>query len=150
MLTPMEIQNKKFEKALVMGYDKNDVNDYMQFLSEDYETLYKQSLEQDEKIKALTKEIETYKNIDETMKNTLLVAQSTAETVQKNAYEKAELIVREAEAEAKKIIENAKKETEKYTLELEKIRHEIDIFKCKAIGMLNAQMESLNNFKSNE
>ncbi|MBQ8526272.1 MAG: DivIVA domain-containing protein [Clostridia bacterium] len=149
MLTPMEIQNKKFEKA-VMGYDKNDVNDFMLFVSEDYETLYKQSMEQEEKIKGLTKQLETYKNIDETMKNTLLVAQSTAETVQKNATEKAELIIREAEAEAKRILENAKKETEKSKLELEQIRHDMDIFRCKAISMLNAQMENMKNFSIND
>ena len=89
MLTPMEIQNKKFEKA-VMGYDREDVNDFMMFLSEDYEALYKQSIESEEKIRSLTQQLETYKNMDETMKNTLLVAQSTAETVQKNASEKAE------------------------------------------------------------
>lgn len=149
MLTPMEIQNKKFDKAM-MGYDKNDVNDFIQFLSEDYEALYKQVNEQDEKLKALTKEIETYKNIDETMKNTLLVAQSTAETVQKNAAEKSELIIREAEAEAKRIIGSAKKEAEKYLMESERIRHDIDIFACKTISMLNAQIENLKKFGTNE
>ena len=50
MITPMEIQNKKFDKAM-MSYDKEDVNDFISFISEDYETLYKQALESDEKIK---------------------------------------------------------------------------------------------------
>lgn len=146
MLTPMEIQNKKFEKA-VMGYDREDVNDFMMFLSEDYEALYKQSIESEEKIRSLTQQLETYKNMDETMKNTLLVAQSTAETVQKNASEKAELIIKEAEAQAKQILENAKKEAQKCEGELARIRHDMDIFKCKAISMLNAQIDGLKKYE---
>ena len=146
MLTPMEIQNKKFEKAM-MGYDKEDVNDFISFISEDYETLYKQALESDEKIKSLQSQLETYKNMDETMKNTLLVAQSTAETLQKNATEKADIIIAEAQAEAKKIIDNAKKDAEKATAELERVRHEMDIFKCKAISMLNAQIDSMKKYE---
>ena len=146
----MEIQTKKFEKAIVGGLDKNDVMDFMQFVGEDYEKIYKQVNEQENKIKALTKEIETYKNIDETMKNTLLVAQSTAETIQKNAAEKAELTIREAEDEARRIIENAKKEAERHNIEAERIRHETDIFVCKTIGMLNAQIEGLKKFSPKE
>ena len=149
MITPMEIQNKKFEKAF-MGYDKEDVNDFISFLMEDYETLYKQSIENDEKIKGLQEQIDSYKNIDETMKNTLIVAQSTAETMQKNASEKADLIIKEAEAEARRIIDDAKKAAEKATSELEVLRHDMDIFKCKAISMLNAQIENMKRYDVND
>ena len=149
MITPLEIHNKKFEKAF-MGYDKEDVNDFISFLMEDYETLYKQSIENEEKIKGLQDQIDSYKNIDETMKNTLIVAQSTAETIQKNATEKAELIVKEAEAEARRIIEDAKKAAEKTTSELEHLRHDMDIFKCKAISMLNAQIENMKRYDVND
>lgn len=148
MLTPMEIQNKKFEKAVMGGYNKEDVNDFISFILEDYEALYKQSIEYEEKIKGLNSQIESYKNMDETMKNTLIVAQGAAETVQKNAIEKADLIVREAKEQAQKIIEDAKKDSQDAISELSKIKHEMDIFKCQAISMLNAQIENLKKYES--
>lgn len=149
MITPMEIQNKKFDKA-VMGYDKEDVNDFISFLSEDYETLYKQSIENEQKIKKLQEQVETYKNMDETMKNTLIVAQSTAETMQKNAQEKAELIIKDAEAQARNIIESAKKKADEYASASLQTKHDMDIFKCKAISMLNAQIENLQKYDVND
>lgn len=134
----------------MMGYDKEDVNDFISFLSEDYETLYKQAIENEQKIKKLQEQVETYKNMDETMKNTLIVAQSTAETMQKNAAEKAELIIKDAEVEAKKIIENAKRKAEEYTSVAAKTKNDMDIFRCKAISMLNAQIENLQKYDVNE
>ena len=79
MITPMEIQTKKFEKAVMGGYNKQDVDDYMEYILEDYEALYKQSLSADKEIKALREQIEAYKSMEETMKNSILVAQQAAE-----------------------------------------------------------------------
>ncbi len=147
MITPMEIQTKKFDKA-VMGYNKDDVDDFISYILEDYEQLYKQAMESDEKISSLNTQLETYRSMEETMKNSLLIAQSTAENVQKNAREKADIIVKDAENEAKQIIEKAKADIEKATAEYAQLRHDMDIYKCQAISMLNAQIENLKKLET--
>ncbi len=150
MLTPMEIQTKQFEKSVVGGYNKQDVDEYMSYILADYENLYKQVSVLEEKLSGLTKQLDSYKNIEETMKNSLLIAQSTAESVQRNASEKAELIVKEAEERAKEIISNANKGVEKATAELAGVKHAMDIYKCQAISMLNAQIENLKKFDAGQ
>ena len=147
MITPMEIQTKKFDKA-VMGYNKDDVDDFISYILEDYEQLYKQAMESDEKISSLNSQLETYRSMEETMKNSLLIAQSTAENVQKNAREKADIIVKDAENEAKQIIEKAKADIEKATAEYSQLRHDMVIYKCQAISMLNAQIENLKKLET--
>ena len=147
MITPMEIQTKKFDKA-VMGYNKDDVDDFISYILEDYEKLYKQAMESDEKISSLNSQLETYRSMEETMKNSLLIAQSTAENVQKNAREKADIIVKDAENEAKQIVEKAKADIEKATAEYTQLRHDMDIYKCQAISMLNAQIENLKKLET--
>lgn len=148
MLTPMEIQTKQFEKSVVGGYNKQDVDEYMSYILADYEHLYKQASILEDKLSAMNKQLESYKNIEETMKNSLLIAQSTAENVQRNASEKAELIIKEAEDKAKEIINNANIDAEKATAELANVKHAMDIYKCQAISMLNAQIENLKRFDS--
>ena len=147
MITPMEIQTKKFDKA-VMGYNKEDVDDFISFILEDYEHLYKQAIEMEEKISGMKEQIETYRNMEETMKNSLLIAQTTAENVQKNAQDKADNILKEANDEARRIVETAKKDVEKTTQELSMLQHNMDIYKCQAISMLNAQIENLKKFET--
>ncbi len=145
MITPMEIQTKKFDKG-VMGYNKEDVDDFMAYILEDYEALYKQALSSEQEIKALKEQIETYKSIEDAMNHSLIVAQQTAENLQKNAQEKADLIVKEAQAQAKEITDNANKSIESAQSELAKMQHTMDIYKCQAISMLNAQIENLQKF----
>ena len=148
MITPMEIQTKKFDKSVMGGYNKQDVDDFMEYILEDYEQLYKQSLCAEQEIKALKEQLETYKAMEDTMKNSLIVAQQTAENLQKTATEKADVIVKEAQAQAKDIIDSANKNIEKSQSELSKMQHTMDIYKCQAISMLNAQIENLQKFET--
>ena len=43
MLTPQQIQDISFEKALFGGYDMDSVDDILEPLTEDYVTLYKEN-----------------------------------------------------------------------------------------------------------
>lgn len=51
MLTPIDIDNYAFKKAKLGGYDINSVEEFMEMLSIDYETLYKENLQLKEDIK---------------------------------------------------------------------------------------------------
>lgn len=148
MITPMEIQTKKFEKSVMGGYNKQDVDDYMEYILEDYETLYKQSLSADKEIKALREQIESFKSMEETLKNSIMIAQQTAESVEANAKERADIIIKEAEAKAREITENANKSIEQSVKDLAQMQRTMDVYKCQAISMLNAQIESLQKFET--
>ena len=45
MLTPLEIENKTFNKQVVNGYSTNEVHEFMTALLKDYEQLYKENIE---------------------------------------------------------------------------------------------------------
>ena len=45
MLTPVDIENKVFKKAKIGGYDIDDVEDFLEKIIDDYETLYKKANE---------------------------------------------------------------------------------------------------------
>ena len=85
MITPLDIQTKSFSNA-AMGYKKAEVDAFFEELLRDYEALYKSSNESNAKIKELTKLVDSYKGMEETMKNTLVVAQSSAEQLTASAH----------------------------------------------------------------
>ncbi len=147
MMTPMEIQTKQFDKAM-MGYNKEDVDSFLDCITECYEALYNQAKDSERQIEALNEKLEFYKNIEDAMNQSLIAAQQTAETLQKSAEEKADLIVREAELKAKEITENANKSIAEAQSALAKMQHTMDIYKCQAISMLNAQIENLQKFEA--
>lgn len=142
MLTPLDIQNKKFTSG-AMGYKKAEVEEFLELVLRDYETMYKKNIDLSDKVNMLNNALEHYKAIEDTMQNALLVAQSTGDELRKNAEEKARLIVEAAEKQAKEITEHAVYSVSEATKEAEGIRKSTELFKARMIGMLTSQLESL-------
>lgn len=144
MLTPLDIENKKFKKRL-FGYSELEVEEFLTKVVENYERLYRENIEFKDKIAVLNEGIQHYKNIEETLQNTLLVAQTTSEEVKKSAYEKAENIIKEAEYKAKMIISDANQQVTKINYQYEEIKRAYKIFKAKLESMFQAQLEILQD-----
>ena len=60
MLTPQQIQDISFEKALFGGYDMDSVDDILEPLTEDYVTLYKENSVLKSKMRILVEKLEEY------------------------------------------------------------------------------------------
>ena len=117
MLTPLDIENKRFSKTL-KGYNVDEVDDFLDELTIDYEKLYKENAELREQIEENKKDLEHYKSVEHTLQNTLVMAQTTADDIKANAQTRAEQIVRDAQSEARRATEEITKE-ESQQLELQ-------------------------------
>lgn len=143
MLTPLEIENKKFAKQMVNGYSVDEVDEFLDILTADYEKMYKENTESRDKIEGLNKELEHYKNIESTLQSTLLMAQSTAEEVKNIARQQADQIISEAKSMAGKEAEMLSQEVILKKKELEDAQQQFDIYKAKMESLLISQLEIL-------
>ncbi|SDZ16719.1 cell division initiation protein [Proteiniborus ethanoligenes] len=144
MLTPLDIQNKEFKRG-VRGYKETEVDSFLDEIMMDYENIYKENIELKDKIALLNDQLKHYNKIEETLQNTLVVAQTTAEEVKINARKNAELIIKEAEENAKRIIEDAKAEALKTHEDYEILKKDMLVFKTRFKTLLQSQLESLND-----
>ena len=62
MLTPLDIENKKFSKQMMNGYSVEEVDDFLDELTEDYEKLYKEVSDSKNKLEELTEAMKEYSN----------------------------------------------------------------------------------------
>jgi len=145
MLTPLDIQNKEFKRG-VRGYKETDVDTFLDEIMIDYEKIYKENIELKDKISMLNDQIKHYNKIEETLQNTLVVAQSTAEEVKISAKKNADLIIKEAEDNSKRIIEEAKNEALKIREEYETLKKDMLVFKTRFKTLLQSQLESLDDY----
>ena len=90
MITPMDIHNKQFTKATVRGYSEEEVNDFLNQIVADYERIYREHREMEEKLDQMKAKLANYEKISETMTATLQLAKDTAENVKKNARRNAQ------------------------------------------------------------
>ena len=149
MLTPLDIENRKFKRGII-GYSQEDVDEFLDKIIESYEALYKENIELKDKIGILNEGMQQYKSLEDTLKNILIVAQSTSEDIKKNAYDKAETITKEAELRSSRIIAEANQEVVKIKYQLEDLKKKRNIFKAKIESLLMTQLEIMKDEKSEE
>ncbi len=100
MLTPQEIQEKKFEKARFGGYDMTQIDDFLDLVLADYTSLYKENATLKGKMRVLVDKIEEYRAVDEQMRKALYAAQVSARDIVAKAQSEADSILKNANAAA--------------------------------------------------
>lgn len=149
MLTPQEIQDQKFEKAVFGGYDMGQIDKFLDAVLNDYSSLYKENAALKTKMRVLVEKIEEYRAVDEELRKTLYNAQITAKDTVSRAQAEAERILRDARAAAnrsvidlqgqvlaeEKRLEDAKRQNAAYA---DKIRRAMELSLHQMDEILNA------------
>ena len=150
MITPLDIENKKFSKQVMNGYNVEEVDDFLDDLTVDYTKNYKETTELKAKVEELEKSLEHYKTIEDTLQNTLLMAQKTAEDVKNVAKQQADQIINEAKGAAQKQANDLDNEIVAKKKELEDIKKQFDIYKAKMESLLISQLELLKDINKED
>ena len=110
MLTPQEVSGKGFPKASfgTGGYNMAAVDEFLDTLTEDYTSLYKENSTLKGKLKVLAEKVEEYRATEDAMRSTLLAAQRMAAK-----------LVQEAEAEKAQILTEAREEATRQIADLD-------------------------------
>ena len=102
MLTPMDIHAKEFSKSF-RGFDENEVNDFLNEVMQAYAT----ALDENERLRAdLARErekVEDFRRIEQSVRETLVVAQKTAEDITAHAKQSADHTLEMAAKEAQNL-----------------------------------------------
>ncbi|MDK2820698.1 MAG: cell division initiation protein [Clostridia bacterium] len=143
MLTPLDINKKEFHRTF-RGYSCEEVDEFLEQLLKDYGQVYRELQELREKNKSLTQELQRYANLEQTIKDALLMAQQSAEEIRTNAQREANLILQEAENQAKEILNKAKLQVEKAQRYRSDLEAQTESFKMRLRSFLEAQLDLLN------
>ena len=81
MLTPQEVSERAFAKASFGGYNMSMVDEFLDILTQDYTTLYKENAALKGKMKVLADKVEEYRSTEDAMRKTLMTAQRMADNI---------------------------------------------------------------------
>lgn len=112
MITAQDIREKTFEKSTFGGYAMNEVDDFLDELSNDLAASQKETATMRAKMKVLVDKIQEYRDSEEAMHMALVSAQKIAKSIETESREKADKLVADAQAEADRILAEARAEAE--------------------------------------
>ena len=143
MITPIEIQNKEFRRAF-RGYSEDEDDDFLKIVTEDFEALYKENMDLQEKVTLYQEQVSRYKSIEETLNATLITAQSAAEDTCVAANKKAKIIVEEAQLQSKHIIDETNNRILELKKEYDNLVREFKVFRNRFKSLIKEELETLD------
>lgn len=143
MLTPVDLETTVFRRGF-RGYKTSEVQEFMEQVTTDFERLYKENkLLKDEK-ERLEEQIVRYRQVEETLRNTLVLAQQTAEEVKNAGQKQADLILREAQHRSDQIKGRVREEIQGELQKLANIRQQVDLFRYQFKKFLEGIAEAVD------
>ena len=102
-ITPLDIQKKQFSTRF-RGFDMEEVDSFLELIREEMEELLRENANLREESRRYEKQLKEYKNIETTLKDTLISTQQMVEEYRNNARKEADLIAKDAELKAEEMM----------------------------------------------
>lgn len=155
-LTPMDIETVEFKKTPFKGYLAEEVDLFLDKIIMEFERIYKDNAKLQDKLNAREDVIKHYKDLEDTIKSSIVRAEKTADDTVKNASERSEQIISTAEERAQNIINDAQHQAQNMlseaNCELADIKSQVAGAKAEYVkvknllkNMLVTQMNVLEN-----
>lgn len=107
MITPQQIDQVSFSKASFGGYNMQQVDEFLEPLTEDYVTLYKENALLKSKMRVLASKLEEYRKSGVEAKNASGEAKAAADKMLLDTKAKCDRMLKEATAKAQAITASA-------------------------------------------
>lgn len=107
VLTPLDIKDKSFNGKF-RGYSIQEVDEFLDIVTRDYEEILRQNQENETKIKMLTERLAYFDEMKESLSQSVILAQDTAEKLKATSVSESQNIIKQAEHDAQFLLETAK------------------------------------------
>lgn len=141
-LTPLDIHHKEFRHSL-RGYSEEEVDGFLDEVADEFERLFKENIDLSEKLEAAREQVRAFEAQKETLHNTMVAAQRSAEDIVAKARAEAGTVLRDAEVKSKEIIHNALTQKQKVAGELVRIKQAEEEFRARFKALLEGHMKSV-------
>lgn len=137
-LTVKDILEKTFKRSF-KGYDEDEVDKFLDQIIDEFKELQNENAVMKNELATLREQARKVKDAEDTIMNTLVSAQKSAERIINDASRKAEVVISSAEATARRRAEQATQELEGAEAKLNELRACAQGFATSFANMVNAQ-----------
>jgi cell division initiation protein len=137
-LTVKDILEKTFKRSF-KGYDEDEVDKFLDQIIDEFKELQNENAMMKNELATLREQARKVKEAEDTIMNTLVSAQKSAERIINDASRKAELVISSAESTARKRAEQATQELADAEVKLQELKGCAQSFATSFANMVNAQ-----------
>lgn len=154
MITTRDLRDKTFKNSF-RGYDRREVDDFLDIVTDDFEELVRINREQEQKIKEVEERLTYLEEMKESLSQSVLLAQETSEKVKASAQQEASNLLSKAELDAHQLLEEAKNkandilrqatdDAKRLAVETEDLKRQSRAFHQRLLAVVEGQMGLVN------
>ncbi len=143
-LTPQDIREQEFKQS-ALGYNRDQVNEFLGELAEELETFIQESKQVHAENNEARLALKTYMNVEDSLKETLLLAQKTGQDTIRSAQKEAAAIITKAETEKAALLFTAKENLASVQNDILELRAKRDAMVIKLRSVLHTNLELLDS-----
>ena len=145
MLSPMDLKNRQVNVKKKRYYDKEEMDEYLELIFENYKELYNENQELNKNVKTLSDGVQYYRSIETTMQKALVLSDKTAKETKDAAQLKAEAMEKDAAQKAEKIVCQAEQEYEQIRDKCLQLVQKFNQYKMQLRQVATAQLEMITS-----
>lgn len=145
MLSPLDLKNRKVEVKKRKYYDKDEMDEYLELVFDQYKELYNENQELKKNVKTLSDGVQYYRSLETTMQKALVLAEKTAAETKNAAQLKAEAIEKDANKKAEKIVSEAEHVYDKLKEKCLYLVQQFNQYKIQLKQVASAQLELITS-----
>jgi len=140
--TAMEVLQQKFKTAF-KGYKIDEVRAFLELVAKDMEEIITENNFLKDELSRKEVGLNEFKEREENLKQTLLMAQKVTEDIKNNALKEAQMIIFQAELQSEKLSKETKQKIENFYREIEEIKRQKILFTASFKALLDAHSKML-------
>jgi cell division initiation protein len=142
-ITPLDIQQQQFKGKLFGGLDQEDVDAFLQTVSQEMEDLSRENSDLKEQVRRNSEAMAEMSSREVQLRDTILAAQKICEEMKANAQKEATLIISEAELKAERILADADNKLAQLGSQIQDLRREKLQFETALKSLLDTHYKML-------
>ena len=142
-ITPLDIQQQQFKGKLFGGLDQEDVDAFLQTVSQEMEDLSRENSDLKEQARRNSEAMAEMSSREVQLRDTILAAQKISEEMKANAQKEATLIISEAELKAERILADADNKLAQLGSQIQDLRREKLQFETALKSLLDTHYKML-------
>lgn len=143
-ITPLDIQQQQFKGKMLGGLDPNDVDAFLQLVSQEMESLVRENTELKDQSRRVALQLEELTQREANLRETMLAAQKITEEMKSNAQKEANLLISEAELKGERILADAENKLVQLNNNIHELRRQKLQFETALKALLETHMKMLS------
>jgi cell division initiation protein len=143
-ITPLDIQQQQFKGRIFGGLDPDEVDSFLQQVSQEMEQLIRENNDLKEQNRKAMSELDEMNTREKALRETMLAAHRITEDMKSNAQKEATLIITEAELQGEKLLSSAEARLVELRVELQELRRQKQQFEASFKSLLDNHSKLLS------